>query len=275
MREFRVTSGYFTPRDIKSVNILLDEIRKIKPYTPQEEIDIIARYKETQDERTLNDIVKHNLKFVVSVAKQYQRSDIPFEDLIESGALGLVKAIHKFDNRGIKLISYAVWDIRAEILLYIKEFDRIIRIPSSLRNIAKLAESKNLAYGELSEKEQFAIDKTIATRTKSLDDVYNDDFTLIDVLPNDDCEDPLSWMDIETKQKFISNLLKYLTPREADIMCHSYQLNDCEFKSANDLALEYKISVTRINDIRKNCIFKLKHKMRSKEFRKSKELLFG
>ena len=273
----RITQGVITPRDSSSVKILLDDIRKYKVFSPEEEREAFLTYASNKDPRLLNEIVKRNVRFVVSVAKKFLSSNNSFEDLISAGLLGLTKAVIKFDpNQGFKFSSFAVWDIRAEIMAYIANNSRIVRIPVSAQTKIKAIEAKILNNEELTYDEKSMISSKNETSAISLETSYNQsDFILIDVVENTNADNPLTELFREDKVKFISIVLNKLKEREAYIIQKTFGLNGMKAVETIVLAEELGVSRTRVEEIRRNALFKLKKHIQSKSFKQSYITVFS
>ena len=276
MKDLQITPGVITPRDVSSINILLNDVNKYKTFTIDEEIKIFKEYAINKDQKLFNEIINRNIRFVISIAKKYQRKSIPLEDLISSGCVGLVRAVDVFDiNKGFKFISFAVFYIRAEIISSIINHDRLIRLPQTISNAARLVEKNNNETTQLTDKESNAINCINSTRTVSLDSMITEDFSLMDVISNDNADDPLSHVKKDDRIKFINTLLKYLNPRELYIINHTYQLNGFGYKKSADLAEELKISVTRVDEIKRTSLKRLKWKIGKNKFKLSQNLILG
>jgi RNA polymerase primary sigma factor len=269
MRQLTITSGTITPRDAASVNSLLSEIRKYKTFTKEEEVDIFKRYNETQDVTLFNEIVHRNIKFVVSVAKKYHNRNLQLSDLISSGCIGLIKSINSFDQSlGYKFSTFAVWGIRSEIISYIENNGRYIRLPGNVINNSNKIEKKINQEITLSEDEEKIMNYKHSTRTVSLDAPVYEDLTLLDTVENINSDNPVHGLFSNDKQIFIRGLLeKHLKPREVYIMNHLYQLNGYKYKPTTELAVELGISVNRINDLKSNSLRRLKSRLKEKQLK--------
>lgn len=232
-----------------SVRIYFDDIEDSHPCSRQEEIDLIRRCK-AGDESARDELIKANLRFVVSIANEYQNSSIPLPDLIQQGNLGLMKAIERFDEtRGFKFISYGVWWIRQSIRDHLKSSSRTVRIPSNVRsnlnNINRIVRELETTSGikvdpldylgliaeELGKSEETVLRAIIAGNHElSLDNLLEEDEkrTLLSILPNEDAENPELTVTDENTRKVLLDSLKYLPPREAKILRLYYGLDNGE-----------------------------------------------
>ena len=242
MRQLKI-SKTITNRESRSLERFLQEIGHEQLLTAEEEVELAQRIKKG-DEEALDKLVKANLRFVVSVAKQYQNQGLSLPDLINEGNLGLIKAAEKFDEtRGFKFISYAVWWIRQSILQALAEQSRIVRLPlnqvGSLNKINKALgkfeqENERLpSNDELAEMIEVPRDKIADTlrvsgRHVSVDApfVEGEDNSLLDVLPNDDSPSADRGLVNESLSTEIERSLQILTPREREIIKSFFYIGD-------------------------------------------------
>jgi len=241
MRQLKITKQV-TNRETASLDKYLQEIGKVELITADEEVELAQRIK-AGDQRALEKLTKANLRFVVSVAKQYQNQGLTLPDLINEGNLGLIKAAQRFDEtRGFKFISYAVWWIRQSILQALAEQSRIVRLPlNKIGSINKI----NKAYASLEQQhERPPSAEEIATKLEmsemdvkeslrnsgrhvSMDAplVEGEDSNLYDVLNSDDSPNPDDDLMVDSLRTEIERSLATLTPREGDVIRLYFGLN--------------------------------------------------
>src|ERR671928_1161203 len=234
MRQLKIATQ-ITNRDSQAVEKYLQEISKISMITPEEETTLAQRIK-MGDQRALDKLVQANLRFVVSVAKQYQHQGLSLSDLINEGNLGLIKAAQRFDEtKGFKFISYAVWWIRQSILQALAEQSRIVRLPlnrvGSLNKISKTFSELEQKFerepspDELAEVLEVTTSEVVDTlkisgRHVSMDApfVQGEENSLLDVLENDSEETPDSGLMNDSLRREVQRALSTLTQREADVI---------------------------------------------------------
>ncbi len=276
MRQLKITKQ-ITNRDSESINRYFFEVNKYTMISADEEVELAQLIREG-DTDALEKLVVANLRFVVSVAKQFQNKGLSFPDLINEGNLGLVKAAQRFDEtRGFKFISYAVWWIRQTIIQALSEQTRIVRLPinrlSSINKIARaipyleqeferepsneeIAEyldmdNETVKYANDIKKQQVSFDKPLGNDAES-------DFSLYDVIQTDDIPSPDNKLLVESDTENINRVLKKLNSKEADIITMSYGLNGSSVFSLHDIAEVYNMSSERIRQIRSVALKKLK-----------------
>lgn len=280
MRQLKITKQV-TNRETASLDKYLQEIGKVDLITAEEEVELAQRIREG-DQIALEKLTKANLRFVVSVAKQYQNQGLSLPDLINEGNLGLIKAAQRFDEtRGFKFISYAVWWIRQSILQALAEQSRIVRLPlNKIGSINKI----NKAYASIEQEEERAPSASeIATfldmsesdvkesqrnsgRHVSMDAplVEGEDSNLYDVLrsgesPNPDRELLNASLSIE-----IERALETLTPREADVIRLYFGLESKQALTLEEIGERFDLTRERVRQIKEKAIRRLKHASRSK-----------
>ena len=278
MRQLKITQQ-ITQRSEQSTVLYFQEISKYSLISPEEEVELSVRIR-SGDHVALEKLVVANLRFVISVAKQYQNQGLSFPDLISQGNLGLVKAAQKFDEtRGFKFISYAVWWIRQSIVQAISEQTRVVRLPlnrlSSINKISKAipyleqkferdpSVEEIADYLELSHEEvktanrvkswEISLDKPLKNNSES-------DFSLYDVVQNENFPTPDNGLLEESVKKDIQRAIEKLTDREADILTMSFGLNNSTVFTLYDIANKYGTSVERIRQIKNHSQLKL-HKL--------------
>jgi RNA polymerase primary sigma factor len=282
MRQLTITKQ-ITQRTDESINRYFQEINKYPMITAEEEVELAVRIKNGDDE-ALEKLVLANLRFVVSVAKQYQNMGLSFPDLINEGNYGLVKAAKRFDEtRGFKFISYAVWWIRQSIIQAIANHTRIVRLP--LNRISSINKIKNaIPYleqefereptdTEIAEHldltgEEVNIANKIKKRQVSFDmplsENNDSDFSLYDVVQTETIPAPDNEIMKESLDTNINRALNKLTNKEAAIITMSFGLFGTPIFSLNDIAFKYNMSSERIRQIRNTGIFKLKNLLKGR-----------
>lgn len=281
MRQLKI-SKQITNRESQSLDKYLQEIGKVDLLTPDEEVELAKRIKEG-DQIALEKLTKANLRFVVSVAKQYQNQGLSLGDLINEGNLGLIKAAQRFDEtRGFKFISYAVWWIRQSILQALAEQSRIVRLPlnkvGSLNKINKAFSELEQEYErepsaeELAEMLEIATEEVettlgVAARHVSMDApfVEGEDNSLLDVLENTstpDTDGHLSYM--ESLRREIERSLSTLTDRQADVVKLYFGIGIDHPMSLEDIGDQFGLTRERVRQIKDKAINKLRSASRSK-----------
>jgi RNA polymerase primary sigma factor len=274
MRQLKITQS-ITNRDSRTLEKYFNEISKDDLLTPEEEVDLAQRIREG-DQAALDKLVKANLRFVVSVAKQYHYSNIPLNDLINEGNLGLVKAAKKFDEkRGFKFISYAVWWIRQSIIQALSEHSRIVRLPSnkigSLSKIDKAASLLEQRFEreptdeELAEMLEMSIDeinKTVRSATKqmSIDKPFSDDegSSLLSVLEDEEANTVDSDLfQKDSLKKEIERLLSTLDEREKVVVTKYFGLDHQPNLSLEDIGDLLGLTRERVRQIKEKALQKL------------------
>ena len=279
MRQLKITKS-ITNRESASLDKYLQEIGRA-PLIPVDEEVELARMIRHGDRAALEKLVKANLRFVVSVAKQYQNQGLSLPDLIDEGNLGLIKAAEKFDEtRGFKFISYAVWWIRQSILQALAEQARIVRLPlnqvGSLNKINKAYQrfeqefERKPSAEELAELLDIPVDKIADTlkmsgRQVSVDApfVEGEDNSLIDVMVNEDSPNADHTLINESLSREIDRALATLTPREADIIRKFFGIGVPE-KTLEEIGIELHLTRERVRQIKEKAIRRLKSSSRSK-----------
>lgn len=276
MRQLKITQQ-ITQRDENSINRYFHDISKYEMLSVEEEVALSIRIR-NGDKEALQKLVRSNLRFVISVAKQYQNQGLSFPDLINEGNIGLVKAASRFDEtRGFKFISYAVWWIRQSIIQAISEQTRIVRLPlNRVTNINKIKKAfsfleqqyeREPTDGELAEfleisEENIVLANQIKGRQVSLDMPLspNDDNTtnLYDVIQTDTIPSPDHYLVKESLKIDIKRALTKLSKREEQILTLSYGLNDQKVHSLIELAMMFNMSAERIRQIKTQGLKKLK-----------------
>ncbi len=279
MRQLKITKQV-TNRDTASLEKYLQEIGKVDLITADEEVQLAQRIKQG-DKLALEKLTKANLRFVVSVSKQYQNQGLSLQDLINEGNLGLIKAAQRFDEtRGFKFISYAVWWIRQSIMQALAEQSRIVRLP--LNRIGTLNKI-NRAYQKLEQEferepnsreianmlqvDEDEIRSSIkdAGRHVSMDApiITDEETSLIDVLHSDDTPHPDKDLIHDSLKIEIERAISTLTAREADVLRSYYGLNSTIPLSLEEIADKYELTRERVRQIKERAIRRLKQSSRS------------
>ena len=280
MRQLKI-SKQITNRESQSLDKYLQEIGKVDLLTPDEEVELAKRIKEG-DQIALEKLTKANLRFVVSVAKQYQNQGLSLGDLINEGNLGLIKAAQRFDEtRGFKFISYAVWWIRQSILQALAEQSRIVRLPlnrvGSLNKISKTFSELEQKFErepspeELAEVLEVTTSEVIDTmkisgRHVSMDApfVQGEENSLLDVLENDSEEKPDSGLMTDSLRREVQRALSTLTQREADVIIVYFGLNGEHAMTLEEIGEKFSLTRERVRQIKEKAIRRLRHTSRSK-----------
>lgn len=273
MRQLKITKS-ITNRESASLDKYLQEIGRKELITVDEEVELAQRIREG-DQLALDKLVSANLRFVVSVAKQYQNQGLSLPDLIDEGNLGLIKAAQKFDEtRGFKFISYAVWWIRQSILQALAEQARIVRLPlnqvGSLNKIGKelskfeQEHERRPSAEELAERLDIPVDKIsdtlkVSGRHVSVDAPFVDgeDNSLLDVLPNDDSPMADSTLTQESLSKEVNRALDQLNPRERDILKMFFGIG-CQEMTLEEIGAKFDLTRERVRQIKEKAIRRLK-----------------
>ncbi|MBB4081027.1 RNA polymerase primary sigma factor [Lewinella aquimaris] len=281
MRQLKITKS-ITNRESQSLEKYLQEIGKVDLLTPEEEVDLAKRIKQG-DQIALEKLTKANLRFVVSVAKQYQNQGLSLSDLINEGNLGLIKAAQRFDEtRGFKFISYAVWWIRQSILQALAEQSRIVRLPlnkvGSLNKINKAFSQLEQTFErepsseELAEQLEINADEVettlgVAARHVSMDApfVEGEDNSLLDVLANTATPGTDSALEYkESLRREIDRSLGTLTERQCDVIKLYYGIGVEHPMSLEDIGEKFGLTRERVRQIKDKAINKLRGANRSK-----------
>jgi RNA polymerase primary sigma factor len=281
MRQLKITKS-ITNRESPSLEKYLQEIGKLELIRPEEEVDLAMRIKR-DDRKALERLVNTNLRFVVSVAKQYQKQGLSLADLINEGNLGLMKAALRFDEtRGFKFISYAVWWIRQSILQALAEQSRIVRLPL---NKVGLTNRISKAYQQL--EQQFEREPTpeeladelnleiedvsaainVASRHVSMDSplLEGDENTLVDILENPNADKADLKVDhYESLKKEVERSLETLSQRQKQVLCYFFGIGLENPLSLEDIGNKFNLTRERVRQIKDKAINKLKSTHRCK-----------
>ena len=280
MRQLKITKQV-TNRETASLDKYLQEIGKVDLITADEEVELAQRIK-AGDQIALEKLTKANLRFVVSVAKQYQNQGLTLPDLINEGNLGLIKAAQRFDEtRGFKFISYAVWWIRQSILQALAEQSRIVRLPlnkiGSINKINKMFAYLEQAHERPPSAEEIAkeLDMTINDVKESMKNsgrhvsmvaplVEGEDSNLYDVLRSGESPNPDRSLLHESLRTEIERALETLTPREADVVRLYFGLGNQHPMTLEEIGETFDLTRERVRQIKEKAIRRLKHTTRSK-----------
>ena len=268
----------------RALGSYLEEISKYEPLSPEKEVELAQRIRKG-DLEAKRKLTEANLRFVVSVAKDYQGNGLPLTDLINEGNLGLIKAAERFDEtRGFKFISYAVWWIRQSILQALAEHSRIIRLPlnrvGTIKKISKELEALEMQYERAPSQDELAIGLhmdtedisnsiKISRRHHSLDKPFKDgeENTLSDVLNDDSIPDPDSCLMMDSLKKDIKQSLNSLKDKERDVLVLYFGIDNEYPKTLNEIGERFNLTRERIRQIKDKAINRLRHKSRSSALR--------
>ncbi len=285
MRQLKITKQ-ITNRESESLDKYLLEIGRIELLTPEEEVELAERITKG-DAKALERLTKANLRFVVSVAKQYQNQGLTLGDLINEGNLGLIKAAQRFDvTRGFKFISYAVWWIRQAILQALAEQARMVRLPlNKVGTISKFGKAfssleqqleREPSPDELAEILEMAVEEVRETmkqagRHVSMDSPFapGEDKSLIDTIPDEGSIEPDGSLMLDSLCQEVKRALATLTPREADVLTLYFGLGAT---TNNALTLEeigerFCLTRERVRQIKEKAIRRLRHSARSQSLK--------
>jgi len=283
MRQLKIVKQ-ITNRESQSLDKYLQEIGKVDLITAEEEVELAKRIRQG-DQVALEKLTKANLRFVVSVAKQYQSTTMTLGDLINEGNLGLIKAAQRFDEtRGFKFISYAVWWIRQSIIQALSEQSRIVRLPlnriSALNKISKTFSDLEQKYQREPTAEELANvlelipeeveeNMRISSRQISVDAPFREGEanSLLDVLEDNQLGTPDSDMMIDSLRKDIQNALAALTKREAEVISYYFGLNGEAPKTLEEIGEKFQLTRERVRQIKEKATRKLRHSSRSQTLR--------
>ena len=279
MRQLKITKS-ITNRESAALDKYLQEISKEELISVEEEVELAQRIKKG-DTRALERLTRANLRFVVSVAKQYQNQGLSLPDLINEGNVGLIKAAEKFDEtRGFKFISYAVWWIRQSILQAIAEQSRIVRLPlnqvgsvNKINRVLSKFEQENErrpSIDEISEHLDLPKDKideamSVNGRHVSVDAPFADgeDNTLLDVLVGDDTPATDRELVVESLRSEINTALKILTVRERNVIEAFFGIN-CQEMTLEEIGAKFGLTRERVRQIKEKAIRRLRENRHNK-----------
>jgi len=274
----------FTNREAQSLDKYLQEIGKVDLLTPEEEIDLAIKIRKGEAD-ALEKLTKANLRFVVSVAKQYQNQGLSLGDLINEGNLGLIKAANRFDEtRGFKFISYAVWWIRQSILQALAEQSRIVRLPlnrvGALKKIGKAYSNLEQEFErepnavELAKELEMDISELadalkISGRHLSMDAPFaqGEENSLLDVLENDELPSPDNSLMSESLKDEINRALSTLPEREAEVIRLYFGIETENSLTLEEIGDRFNLTRERVRQIKEKAIRRLRHAARSKNLK--------
>ncbi len=280
MRQLKIVKS-ITNRNTASLDKYLQEIGREELITAEEEVELARRIK-AGDEKALEKLTKANLRFVVSVAKQYQNQGLSLPDLINEGNVGLIKAARRFDEtRGFKFISYAVWWIRQSILQALAEQSRIVRLPlnqvGSLNKIKKVSNKLEQEYertpsaSEIAKEMEIPEDKIdsvmkISTRSVSMDApvVPDEDTTLIDLMSPEDSKSTDEELMQESLRREIERSLSTLSEKERDVINLYYGIGMNHGLTLEEIGAKFDLTRERVRQIKEKAIRRLRHTSRSR-----------
>ena len=283
MRQLKITNQ-ITVRESQSLERYLQEIAKEELITAEEEVSLAKRIQKGEQE-ALSKLVRANLRFVVSVAKQYQHQGLTLSDLINEGNVGLIKAAERFDEtRGFKFISYAVWWIRQSIMQAIVDQGRMVRLP--LNKVGSYNKYNKLASKFIQENEREPTPEEIsdlldikfsdlkdvlksARRHSSVDAPINDEDkgSMVDLMSNDSEPVPDDELMDESLRLQIQGIMKVISHREAAILNNYYGLNGNESLTLEEIGCKFDLTRERVRQIKEKAIRRLRNSSKSKELR--------
>ncbi|MFO7525227.1 MAG: sigma-70 family RNA polymerase sigma factor [Ignavibacteriaceae bacterium] len=275
---------HFTNRESQSLDKYLHEIGRVELLTPEEEIDLAIKIKQG-DSNALEKLTKANLRFVVSVAKQYQNQGLSLGDLINEGNLGLIKAAKRFDEtRGFKFISYAVWWIRQSILQALAEQSRIVRLPlnrvGALNKIGKAYRELEQEFEREPNAEELAFvlemevsDVSDALRSSgrhvSVDAPFTkgEENSLLDMIEDDQLPSPDLELMTESLKSEISDILSTIPQREAEVIKLYFGVETDHAHTLEEIGEKFNLTRERVRQIKEKAIRRLKHASKSKDLK--------
>jgi len=268
----------------RSLSKYLQEISKFEPLTPDREVELAIKVKQG-NRRALKELTEANLRFVVSVAKDYQGQGLPLTDLINEGNLGLIKAAERFDEtRGFKFISYAVWWIRQSVLQALAEHSRIVRLPlnrvGTISKINKASEKLEQVFerapradelGKQLEMKSTEINEAqrISRRHHSLDTPFSDEDSncLLDVISDTKTDEPDRELELTSLEEEVKASLTSLKEREQEVIKMYFGINREYALTLNEIGEEFGLTRERVRQIKEKAIRRLRHKSRSTKLR--------
>jgi len=280
MRQLKI-SKQITNRESQSLDKYLQEIGKVDLITSDEEVILAQRIREG-DPMALEKLTKANLRFVVSVAKQYQNNGLTLGDLINEGNVGLIKAAKRFDEkRGFKFISYAVWWIRQSIMQALAEQSRIVRLPlnrvGTLNKITKTFSDLEQKFQREPSTDELAdvLEVTAAEIADTLKIggrhvsmnapfVQGEENGLLDVLEDESEETPDSGLMVDSLRREVQRALATLTSRESDVIAFYFGLNGYEAMTLEEIGEKFNLTRERVRQIKEKATRRLRHSSRSK-----------
>ena len=276
MRQLKITNK-ITSRESLSLDKYLNDISKIEMLTPEEEVQLARKIRETEDEEALEKLTKSNLRFVVSVAKQYQNQGLSLIDLINEGNVGLMKAAKRFDEtKGFKFISYAVWWIRQSILQAIVEYSRMVRLPLNKVSTYKKINDTFVSFVQEFEREpsheelaeildikEKDVSRMMSSggRHLSMDAPIAGDegeSTMLDLYNDGDQESPDLSLMLQSLKDEVQNGLALLSMREVEVLNSYYGLNGHKSLTLEEIGELYGLTRERVRQIKERAIRRLR-----------------
>ncbi len=283
MRQLKIAKQV-TNRETESLDKYLQEIAKVDLISPEEEVVLAQRIRQG-DQSALYKLTLANLRFVVSVAKQYQNQGLHLPDLINEGNLGLIKAAQRFDEtKGFKFISYAVWWIRQSILQAIAEHARIVRLPLNKIGTINRINKTYSAFEQLNQREPNP-DEIAEILGVSLNEITQsiknsgkhvsmdapvgpeEETTMLDLLQNDEIQAPETELLKESLKFEIERSISTLIPREAEILRNYFGLNGLKPHTLDEIATKFDLTRERVRQVKDKAIRRLKNSYRSKNLK--------
>jgi len=283
MRQLKITKQV-TNRETASLEKYLQEIGRVDLITAEEEVQLAQKIKQG-DQNALEKLTKANLRFVVSVSKQYQNQGLSLPDLINEGNLGLIKAAQRFDEtRGFKFISYAVWWIRQSILQALAEQSRIVRLPlNKIGALNKINKTFNLLEQEFErapsndeiatklELDEHDVKETVRNngRHLSMDAplTSDDDTNLYDVFKSNSDQTPEKGLITDSLRTEVRRVLDTLNPREADVLRYYFGLDHAAQLTLEEIGDKFDLTRERVRQIKEKAIRKLKHESKCRNLK--------
>lgn len=283
MRQLKISKS-ITNRNAASLDKYLQDISRIPMVSADEEIVLTQRIK-AGDQQALEKLASANLRFVVSVAKQYQNQGISLSDLINEGNVGLIKAASRFDEtRGFKFISYAVWWIRQAIIQAISEQSRVIRLPlNKIGALNKIRKAKGTLEQKLERKpSNFEIAEALEMTENEVNIAENasswhistdamlpgsEDSTILEIVSNPDDDKPDDVLMLSSLQTEVQRVLTKLSERERDVVVLYYGIGNSNGLSLNQIGEKYELTRERVRQIRDKAVTKLKQSLKNKNIR--------
>ena len=284
MRQLKITKQ-ITNRENLSLDKYLQEIGKEELITPEQEVELARKIREG-DQKALDKLTKANLRFVVSVSKQYQNQGLTLPDLINEGNLGLIKAAQRFDEtRGFKFISYAVWWIRQSILQALAEQSRLIRLPlnrvGTITKITRAAEKLEAEVerqpkgDEIGAQLEMSGDEVLmamqySRRHSSLNSPFQEgeNSSLLDIIEDAEAEEPEAKIMMESMSEEVNGALETLSERERVVLEMYFGINRDSAMTLNEIGEEFDLTRERVRQIKEKAIQRLRHRSRSKNLRR-------
>ena len=283
-REYVLAKGSYRDAEDRCLDLYLKEISTVELITQEEEVELAKRIRQG-DEEALHQLMKANLRFVVSVAKQYRNQGLSLADLINEGNLGLIKAALRFDeSKGYKFISYAVWWIRQSILQALAEHSRIVRLPlnraGTMHKIGKQSDQLGQRYGreptaqEIADELSMSVEEVnetlrVSGQHLSLDMSFSGDDgnRLLDFLEDELAPAPDEGLLDETLSTDVAQALESLTPREQEVMTLYYGINRDRPCTLEEIGQHLGLTRERVRQIKEKALKRLRHAGRARRLR--------